>query len=101
MPKTFAIGKPNASQRTAILNKILKDAKLDENDFDLEYIVANTRGFSGSDLRELCREAAILPVREYIKENYNYKSGKLSRDENDDLPVRPLRTLDFTKTREL
>lgn len=97
MPKTFAIGKPNASQRTAILNKILKDAKLDENDFDLEYIVANTRGFSGSDLRELCREAAILPVREYIKENYNYKSGKLSRDENDDLPVRPLRTLDFTK----
>ena len=57
--QNFAIGKPNASQRTAILNKILKDAKLDENDFDLEYIVANTRGFSGSDLRELCREAAI------------------------------------------
>lgn len=95
MPKTFAIGKPDASQRTSILNKILKDAKLDEQDFDLETIVANTRGYSGSDLREMCREAAIIPVREYIKENYNYKSGKLSRDDNDNLPVRPLRTSDF------
>ena len=46
----------------------------------------------------MCREAAIIPVREYIKENYNYKSGKLSRDDNDNLPVRPLRTSDFVKT---
>ncbi|CAK9436245.1 uncharacterized protein LODBEIA_P08030 [Lodderomyces beijingensis] len=97
MPKTFAIGKPNAEQREAILSKILKDAKVDKEEFDLQFIVDNTRNFSGSDLRELCREAAILPVREYIKENYNYKSGKLSRDENDDLPVRALKTSDFTK----
>ncbi|KAI5966796.1 MSP1 [Candida pseudojiufengensis] len=97
MPKTFPIGKPNTDQRKAILTKILKDAKVDEKEFDLEYIVQATRNFSGSDLRELCREAAILPVREYIKENYNYKSGKLSRDENDDLPVRSLKTSDFTQ----
>lgn len=95
MPKTFAIGKPDTSQRRSILTKILKDAKVDKQEFDLELIVERTRGYSGSDLRELCREAALLPVREYIKENYNYKSGKLSRDENDDLPVRALKTSDF------
>lgn len=97
MPKTFAIGKPDTSQRRSILTKILKDAKVDKQEFDLELIVERTRGYSGSDLRELCREAALLPVREYIKENYNYKSGKLSRDENDDLPVRALKTSDFYK----
>lgn len=94
LPKTFAIGKPDASQRKSILQKILKDAKVDD-DFDIDYIVNHTRGSSGSDLRELAREAAILPVREYIRENYNYKSGKLNKGENQDLPVRPLRTSDF------
>lgn len=98
LPKTFAIGKPNAVQRKAILTKILADAEVDEDEFDLNYIVDHTQGSSGSDLRELCREAAILPVREYIRENYNYKSGKLGRGEKEDLPVRPLKTTDFVKT---
>ncbi|KAK6458942.1 40 kDa putative membrane-spanning ATPase [Scheffersomyces xylosifermentans] len=98
LPKTFAIGKPDATQRRSILSKILSGAKVDEEDFDMDLIVSNTRGCSGSDLRELCREAAILPVREYIRENYNYKSGKLNKDEKDDMPVRPLRTSDFLKT---
>lgn len=98
MPKTFAIGKPDAVQRRSILTKILKDAKVDLVDFDIEYVVKHTKGSSGSDLRELCREAAILPVREYIRENYNYKSGKLNKGEDEDLPVRALRTSDFIKT---
>lgn len=98
LPKTFAIGKPNSIQRKAILTKILQDAEVDEEEFDLDYIVDHTKGCSGSDLRELCREAAILPVREYIRENYNYKLGKLAKDENENLPVRPLKTSDFIKT---
>ena len=102
LPKTFAIKKPNSDQRRSILTKILKDAKVDDDEFDLKYIVDHTSGFSGSDLQEMCREAAILPVREYIKQNYDYKSGKLSKfaEENgeENLPVRPLRTSDFIKT---
>ncbi|CAI5755587.1 unnamed protein product [Candida verbasci] len=106
MPKTFPIGKPNYEQRKQILSKILNDAKLDQDEFNLNYIVEITKDYSGSDLRELCREAAIIPVREYIKENYNYKSGKLKKDDDDDdddnddddeLPVRSLRTSDFVK----
>ncbi|CAN3356078.1 outer mitochondrial transmembrane helix translocase [Diutina catenulata] len=97
LPKTFAVKRPDAQQRRAILSKILKDATLDPVEFDLNYVVAHTEGKSGSDLRELCREAAILPVREYIRENYDYKSGALAGDDGDDFPVRPLRTSDFIK----
>ncbi|CAN3374241.1 hypothetical protein DIURU_000880 [Diutina rugosa] len=97
LPKSFAIKRPNPSQRKAILTKILKDAKVDEHDFDLDYIVAHTEGSSGSDLRELCREAAILPVREYIRHNYDYSSGQLAGENGEDFPVRPLRTSDFIK----
>lgn len=97
LPKTFAVKRPDAQQRRAILLKILKDATLDPVEFDLNYVVAHTEGKLGLDLRELCREAAILPVREYIRENYDYKLGALAGDDGDDFPVRPLRTLDFIK----
>ncbi|CAG89607.2 DEHA2F20086p [Debaryomyces hansenii CBS767] len=98
LPKQFPIGRPDASQRRSILNKILKDSKLDEDDFDLEAIVSNTRSFSGSDLKELCREAALNSMREFIRDNY--KDGKkLTKDtEPESTPkVRPLRTSDFLK----
>lgn len=96
LPKTFAVSKPNYTQRKSILSKILKDAETDDDDFDLDALVSLTRGYSGSDLMEMCREAAILPVREYIRENY--KGGKLNKDENDNMPVRALRTSDFVST---
>lgn len=35
--------------------------------FDLGQVVAQTEGYSGSDLKELCRNAAMGPVREFIK----------------------------------
>lgn len=96
MPKTFPIGKPGSQQRKAILEKLLKDAQVDSENFNLDLIVENTKGLSGSDLRELCREAAIIPVREYIK--LNYKNGKLIKGDDDEMPVRPLRTSDFLKS---
>lgn len=96
LPKQFPIGRPNADQRRSILTKILKGSKLDEDDFDLEAVVLNTRGLSGSDLKELCREAALNSMREYIRDNY--KDGKkLSKDAEDGSKVRPLRTTDFLK----
>lgn len=95
LPKAIAIEKPGAAQRRSILQKILKDTAVD-TDFDVDMVVKRTGGFSGSDLRELCREAAILPVREYIRTNYDYKKGKIGGpSETDALPVRPLNICDF------
>lgn len=31
-------------------------------------LAQRTPGFSGSDLKEMCRDAAMLPLREYMRE---------------------------------
>lgn len=38
-----------------------------EPDFPLGILAAQTDGLSGSDLKELCRNAAMAPVRECMK----------------------------------
>lgn len=92
LPKQFAISKPNLSQRAAILRKILKDTNL-APDFDLDLIVTNTKGYSGSDLKELCREAALNSMREFIR--LNYKGGKKLNDDVVANTVKSLTTSDF------
>ncbi|KAF8533247.1 P-loop containing nucleoside triphosphate hydrolase protein [Trichophaea hybrida] len=67
MPKKFSINLPDQTQRKRILKLILKDTMLSPS-FDLEELVEKTAGMSGSDLTEACRDAAMVPVREYIKE---------------------------------
>lgn len=46
---------------------MLKDTKLDPS-LTLDVLAAKTTGLSGSDLRELCRSAAMVPVRECMRE---------------------------------
>jgi SpoVK/Ycf46/Vps4 family AAA+-type ATPase len=67
LPKKFPINLPDASQRRRILSIILRDTKLSSS-FSLDQLVAQTAGLSGSDLTESCRDAAMVPVREYLKE---------------------------------
>lgn len=38
-----------------------------DEDLDLQEVARSTDGFSGSDLRELCRGAAICRVRQYVE----------------------------------
>ena len=45
---------------------MLKETELDI-DFPLDELAKQTEGLSGSDLKELCRNAAMAPVREYMK----------------------------------
>lgn len=68
MPKRFAIRLPDASQRHSILSLMLKDIPLDQG-FSIDQVVKRTDGLSGSDLKEACRNAAMIPVREYIRDN--------------------------------
>jgi len=45
---------------------------------EIEEIVERTEGFSGADLRSLCQEAAMGPIRESVK--------MISRIDESDLP---------------
>jgi len=58
MPATFRIGLPSAEQRKAILTSVLRLEPVGEC-VDTWRLAKLTEGFSGSDLRELCRSAAV------------------------------------------
>lgn len=36
---------------------------------DIALLAESTPGFSGSDLKEMCRDASMVPLREYLKEH--------------------------------
>ena len=92
MPKKFAVGLPNLSQRRRILKLILKDSKLDEENFDVDYLVKIMAGMSGSDIKEACRDAAMVPVREYMRQ-MRESGADMSQVRHSD--VRGIRTEDF------
>ncbi|CAN6599317.1 outer mitochondrial transmembrane helix translocase [Trichomonascus vanleenenianus] len=91
MPKRFAVPLPKMAERKKILEIMLRGAKLDEH-FDIDYVAERTAGLSGSDIKEACRNAAMLAMREYIRENF--VDGKHIRPD-EKINVRPLRTTDF------
>lgn len=65
MPAQFHIGPPLEVQRLAILQLILRQERLAPT-VDLKRLAKLTPGYSGSDLRELCRRASILRMRQFI-----------------------------------
>ena len=92
MPKKFAVSLPTAPQRLRILGLILKDTRIDKANFDLEYLVRVTAGMSGSDIKEACRDAAMAPVREFIRKK---RASGEQMGAVDPGEVRGLRTSDF------
>lgn len=47
---------------------MLQDVTLSP-EMSLEILAQASEGLSGSDLKELCRAAAMVPVRDYMREN--------------------------------
>lgn len=91
MPKRFSIGLPNVDQRLKILTLLLKDTKIDL-DLKLTELVDRTEGYSGSDLKELCRNAAMVPMREIMR---GTDEANLARIHNEGFELRPLVLEDF------
>src|SRR3954451_25449886 len=104
MPKKFPVALPNASQRHNIFSLILRGTKIDTQNFDMDYLVRISAGMSGSDIKEACRDAAMGPVREYIRRRKEdgslareVRSGRAGGQRKEVLAheVRGLRTEDF------
>ena len=92
MPKKFPVNLPAAEQRLRILSLILKETKIDRENFDLHYLVKGMAGMSGSDIKEACRDAAMVPVRELIRQKTSEGQHMAAVDPKQ---VRGLRTEDF------
>eukprot|EP01134_Creolimax_fragrantissima_P003153 CFRG3153T1 len=92
MPRTFHIDLPQQTAREAILRVMLKDERID---IDVDYLELgeNTERFSGSALSELCRLAAMRPLREFLSDGIDSE-----RDEG--AMPRPISMADFTHARQ-
>ncbi|KAL0928188.1 hypothetical protein M5K25_000058 [Dendrobium thyrsiflorum] len=75
-PQAFEIGIPDQSERSKILKVILKGENIQEN-IEYDYIAHHCEGFTGSDIFELCKKAAYIPVREFLQaeNNGDYPNG--------------------------
>ena len=61
------IGPPNEADRLAILSVHTQEAVL-APDVDLDWLASATDGFVGADLAELCREATMGAIRDFVAE---------------------------------
>jgi SpoVK/Ycf46/Vps4 family AAA+-type ATPase len=100
MPKKFPVSLPNNAQRRQIFELTLRDTKIDARNlpngsptFDINALVRMSAGMSGSDIKEACRDAAMVPIREYIR-NAKSSGKNMSRGIKGDA-VRGLQTEDF------
>lgn len=85
--KRIYIPLPDENVRRLILKQKLKGQSFSLPSQDLERLVRETNGYSGSDLQALCEEAAMMPIRELGPNILTVKPNQ----------VRPLRYEDFQK----
>lgn len=96
MPKKFPVPLPGLEQRRRILQLVLRDTKTDPEHFDVDYLANLMAGMSGSDIKEACRDAAMVPVREYMR-HHRETGQKLTAA--DPSQFRALRSDDFLRKR--
>lgn len=70
LPQSFLVGLPDENQRIAILSKMLEGEVMDESFHKaqaMSKLGKKTQGYSGSDLKQLCTNAAYYPIRELLQ----------------------------------
>mmetsp|Transcript_11377 Transcript_11377/g.12911 ORF Transcript_11377/g.12911 Transcript_11377/m.12911 type:complete len:449 (-) Transcript_11377:531-1877(-) len=88
MPRTFELGLPDSLQRLEILKLTLKDENVCNNlRKQLPSIAQRLERYSGSDIKEVCRAAAVLPLREHAR--------ALHQDSTLGSNIRPISVDDF------
>ena len=65
--KRLYIPLPNKTARKALLSRLLTQNSNTLAEEDYDELVRLTKGYSGSDLDGLCREAAMAPLRDAMK----------------------------------
>lgn len=63
LAKRLYIPLPEAAARLQIITNLMAQEKNQLREQELDSVVAATQGFSGADMTQLCREAALGPIR--------------------------------------
>jgi katanin p60 ATPase-containing subunit A1 len=85
LEKRIYIPLPEPSDIKALLRINLKGVKLDDS-IDLEALSARLHGYSPADVTNLCRDAAMMPMRRAIKGLKHDEIRKLKKEDTD-LPL--------------
>jgi SpoVK/Ycf46/Vps4 family AAA+-type ATPase len=105
LPRQFLFNLPSLADRAAILEVLLAGIPLDSS-VTFPSLAALCTDYSGSDLKELCKVAAMRPVRELIKKS-GLSEGKIQEANVNDFltgsgagapTARPLNIQDFTES---
>eukprot|EP00466_Bigelowiella_natans_P015179 jgi/Bigna1/85171/estExt_fgenesh1_pg.C_20359 len=98
LPRKFEFKMPDMKARMQILKNMLKGNQLDtKGEYDsrgvtIEKVAELTERYSGSDLLEMCKACAMIPLKEYIR-------AKLDKKETPKkTKLRPLTLTDFIKS---
>lgn len=68
MPAQFHVALPTEEQRLKIFKLILENEKVSSN-VNYGQLAKVTNTFSGSDLRELCRNASVYRIRSFLRDH--------------------------------
>ncbi|KAL6741153.1 hypothetical protein Aduo_014434 [Ancylostoma duodenale] len=88
--KRLYIALPEAEARLTIVKNLLSDMKHNLEDADFDEVAKLTEGYSGADMRQLCAEAAMGPIRDID----NCSSMDIETIEAEE--IRPISLSDFT-----
>uniref|UniRef100_H2YWE4 AAA+ ATPase domain-containing protein n=1 Tax=Ciona savignyi TaxID=51511 RepID=H2YWE4_CIOSA len=89
--KRLYIPLPDNSAREQIIHKLLLEQAFNMTQEEIASVVERTDGFSGADVTNLCKEAALGPIRSLQFQDIS----KISKDD-----VRPILAEDFDKALE-
>jgi len=66
LEKRVYIPLPGKAGRRSLLELSLKGLEVDAG-IDFDHVVESTDGYSGADMTNICREAAMMPLRRRLK----------------------------------
>ncbi len=89
--REIEVGVPNVEGRLEILQIHTRGMPLAANDVDLRSLAAELHGYTGADIKALCREAAMKALRRYLPE-IDLEGDKISRET---LEIMEIRNKDF------
>lgn len=92
LEKRIYIPLPNEVGRRALFRINLKGVEATD-DVDWEALVAKTAGYSGSDIANVCREAAMMPMRRKILEG-GLDIAEIAKIDTDEIDL-PIAMSDF------